>query len=122
MLKTEFRSTIVGFESPGNNNGNGSNFGQVYQYLPPRPPQIHQGVYRCQDSEIIHFSEKLDFIRIILQIQGIPVDALIAAMIRDIYRLRKGDRDWLVQAGRCLNTLLRDDYDSLQYIFNQIHL
>ena len=122
MLKTEFRSTIVGFESPGNNNGNAINFGQVYQYLPPRPPQIHQGVYRCQDSEILHFSEKLDFMRIILQIQGIPVDGLIAAMIRDIYRLRKGDRDWLVQAGRCLNTLLRDDYDSLQYIFNQIHL
>lgn len=119
MLKTEFRSTIVGFEVPSSNNGHVSN--PIYQYLPPRPPQIHQAVYRCHDVEIINFSENLDFLRILLQIKGIPVEALIAAIVRDLYRLRQGDRDWLVKAGRTLNILLKDDYDCLQYILSQIH-
>ncbi len=123
MLKTEFRATIVGFESDENaENGNGHNLGKVYQYLPPRPPQIHQGVYRCQAAEIINFSQEVEFLRILLQVRDAPVDALMAASIRDIYLLRKGDKDWLVKVGRTLSILLRDDYDRLQYILSQVTL
>ena len=36
MLKTEFKATIVGFESNNSqNNGNGAVSGYIYQYLPP---------------------------------------------------------------------------------------
>ncbi len=123
MLKTEFKATIVGFESSQNvKNGNGHNLGKVYQYLPPRPPQIHQGVYRCEAAEIINFSEEVEFLRILLQVRDAPVDALIAAAIRDIYLLRKADKDWLVKVGRTLSILLRDDYDRLQYILSQVTL
>ncbi len=52
MLKTEFKAAIIGFEDDK---------GQMYQYLPPRPPQIHQGVYQCSSEEIIRFSEQLEF-------------------------------------------------------------
>ncbi len=123
MLKTEFKATIVGFESSQNTeNGNGHNLGKVYQYLPPRPPQIHQGVYRCEASEILNFSEQVEFLRILLQVRDAPVDALMAAAIRDVYLLRKGDKDWLVKIGRTLSILLRDDYDRLQYILSQVTL
>ncbi|MEL4894727.1 HAS-barrel domain-containing protein [Crocosphaera sp. Alani8] len=123
MLKTEFKATIVGFESYQNaENGNGHNLGKVYQYLPPRPPQIHQAVYRCEVAEIINFSEQVEFLRILMQVRDAPVDALMAAAIRDIYLLRKGDKDWLVKVGRTLSILLRDDYDRLQYIFSQVTL
>ncbi|MGK7871932.1 MAG: HAS-barrel domain-containing protein [Xenococcaceae cyanobacterium] len=122
MLKTEFRASIVGFESPQSSvNGLNSGVGRVYQYLPPRPPQIHQAVYHCEPSEVIHFSEQLDFLRILLQVNGTPVEALIAAAIREIYRLRNADRDWLVKVGRTLSILLKDDYDCLRYILSQIH-
>ena len=122
MLKTEFRTAIVGFEAtPASVNGSSSSQGQVYQYLPPRPPQIHQAVYHCESSEIIKFSEDLDFLRILLQIQGTPVEALTGAVIREIYRLRKADRNWLVRVGRTLSILLKDNYDSLRYILSQIH-
>ncbi|MGF1481125.1 MAG: HAS-barrel domain-containing protein [Cyanophyceae cyanobacterium] len=117
MLKTEFRTAIVGFE--GNSGGNGR--ASCYQYLPPRPPQIHQGVYRCKADEVIRFSEQLEFLRILLQVKGVPVEALIAAVVREIYRLREADRPWLVKAGRTLSILLKDDYDCLQYILSQIH-
>ncbi len=123
MLKTEFKGTIVGFETPENgSNGHRDHLGKVYQYLPPRPPQIHQGVYRCTAAEIIHFSEQVEFLRSLLQVRDAPVDALIAAAVRDIYLLRQANKDWLVKVGRTLSILLRDDYDRLQYILSQVTL
>ncbi len=122
MIKTEFRAAIVGFIPPGwEGNGKDNSRSQVYQYLPPRPPQVHQGVYQCQPTEIIQFSEKLDFLRTLLQVNGAPVEALMAAAIREVYQIRKAERNWLVQAGRTLSVLLKDDYDRLRYILSQIH-
>ncbi len=120
MLKTEFRVSILGFFSSQHSN-NGSKGGACYQYLPPRPPQIHQGVYHCQTQEIIQFTEQFDFLRTLLDVKTVPVDSLIAAVLREIYRLRNADRQWLVQAGRKLSTLLKDDYDRLRYILSQVH-
>ncbi len=121
MLKTEFRAAIVGFSSPENLNGSKAENSIIYQYIPPRPPQIHQAVYLCEPEEIIRFSEKLDFLRTLLQLVNAPVDGLVAATIREIYQLRKADRNWLVQAGRNMSVLLRDDYDRLKIILGQIH-
>ena len=122
MLVTEFRATIVGFENYHNKVKDNSNkLGDVHQYLPPHPPQIHQGVYRCEPSEVIHFSEQLDFLPILLQTTETPPEALIAATMREIYRLRNADRNWLIQAGKKLSILLKDDYDRLRDILRQIH-
>jgi HAS barrel domain len=121
MLKTEFRAAIVGFLPPPRNGRNGAGR-EVYQYLPPRPPQIHQAVYYCESDEIVQFSHQLDFLRTLLQVTGAPVDGLTAATIREIYQLRKADRAWLVEAGRSLSVLLKDDYDRLRIILSQIHL
>jgi HAS barrel domain len=118
MLKTEFRAAIVGFEPPSDvmvsNN-------RVYQYLPPRPPQIHQAVYRCQPEAIVKFTEELDFLRTLLSVNSAPIEALTAAAIRSVYQLRKADREWLIKAGRTLSVLLKDDYDRLRFILSQIH-
>lgn len=126
MLKTEFRAAILGYHPPlsSRNGSNGLEGGSpvIYQHLPPRPPQVHQAVYYCEPEEVIRFSEQLDFLRTLLQLSGAPVEALVAAALREIYRLRKADRDWLVQAGRALSVLLKDDYDSLRIILSQIYL
>ncbi|MBD2448493.1 hypothetical protein H6G76_15280 [Nostoc sp. FACHB-152] len=118
MLKTEFRAAIVGFTPPS---PNPTEIPRVYQYLPPRPPQIHQAVYRCEGEAIIKFTEELDFLRTLLSVNGAPVESLTAAAIRDVYQLRKADREWLVKAGRMLSVLLKDDYDRLRFILSQIH-
>jgi len=123
MLKTEFRAVIIGFETPPTNDNNGyspSN-GKIYQYLPPRPPQIHQAVFSCNTEEIINFTSNPDFLRVLLQVQNTPVEALIAATLRESYRLRGGDRQWLVKAGRTLSVLLKNDYDCLKYILSQVN-
>ena len=122
MLKTEFRVAIVGFR-PWETLGQGRDriSKMVYQHLPPRPPQVHQAVYRCPAEEVIEFSQQLDFLRTLLQVPGAPVDSLTAATIREVYQLRQADRPWLVQAGRTLSILLKDDYDRLRVILSQIH-
>jgi hypothetical protein len=120
MLKTEFKAVIVGFtvlESSQNQNKANKH---SYQYLPPRPPQIHQAVYICEPTAIIDFTEKLDFLQTLLLVSGVPVESLIAAAIRQIYQLRKYDREWLIKAGRYLSLLLKDDYDRLRLILSQI--
>jgi hypothetical protein len=38
-----------------------------------------------------------------------------------VYQQRKCDRQWLVEAGRKLSILLKDDYDRLGAILNQVH-
>jgi len=122
MLKTEFRVTLVGFETYNNSaNGNGKKGRDIYQYFPPRPPQIHQAVYQCEAAEVLRFTQKLDFLRILFQVSYTPVEPLVAAVIREIYTLRQADRNWLVQVGRQLSILLKDDYDRLGYILSQIH-
>jgi hypothetical protein len=126
MLKTEFRAAIAGFQprrTSNNGYGNGTLLSDtIHQHLPPRPPQIHQAVYYCESEEVIRFSEKLDFLRTLLQVRNAPVESLAAAAIREIYQLRQGDRTWLVQAGRSLSILLKDDYDRLRVILDQIYL
>ncbi|EKQ67456.1 HAS barrel domain-containing protein [Leptolyngbyaceae cyanobacterium JSC-12] len=126
MLKTEFRAAIVGFQTYGNSakafdGSTSAETNVIYQHLPPRPPQLHQAVFVCEPEEVVQFTEKLDFLRSLLQMGSVPVDALIAATLREIYQLRKADREWLVQAGRTLGVLLKDDYDRLRAILSQVH-
>ena len=121
MLKTEFRAAIVGFATSNSSQNGTVEGGKSYQYLPPRPPQIHQAVYQCDSSEVIKFSEEVEFLRTLLEVKSVPPEALVGAAVREIYRLRQGDRRWLVQVGRTLSILLKDDYDRLGYILSQIH-
>jgi hypothetical protein len=111
MLKTEIKVAILGFQS-----------GQsIYQHLPSQPPQIHQAVYTCTTDEIDKFTEELHFLRTLTQIASAPVDQLLAAILRNTYQARKCDRHWLVESGRKLSILLKDDYDRLGAILNQVH-
>jgi hypothetical protein len=64
MLKTEFKAAIIGYKASDR---------RIFQHLPPRPPFIHQAVYRCSQTEIAHFSTtRLDFLRTVLQVSGAP--------------------------------------------------
>ena len=120
MLKTEFRVAIVGFQTVESDTHREPD-GRCYQHLPPRPPQVHQAVYRCEPDEVIGFTEELDFLRTLLQVSNVPSESLVAAAIREVYQLRQFEREWLVRAGRTVGTLLKDDYDRLRMILNQIH-
>ncbi len=111
MLRSEIKVVLLGFGSVGS----------IYQHLPAQPPQIHQAVYACEAEEIENFTDELNFLRTLVQMTNAPVDELIAAVLRNVYQVRKCDRNWLVQAGRKLSLLLKDDYDRLGAILGQVH-
>jgi hypothetical protein len=116
MLKTEIKVALVGFSNDVNSTG------RIFQHLPAQPPQIHQAVYVCDPAEVAAFADEMYFLRTLTQLTGSPVDELVAAVLRQVYRDRNFDRDWLVQAGRYLSILLKDDYDRLGAILSQVHV
>ncbi|MGK7910125.1 MAG: hypothetical protein AB4050_01380 [Synechococcus sp.] len=125
MLRTEFRVTIVGFE-PLDRRGT---LLPPYQYLPPRPPQIHQGVFRCEAGDVARFCQHTDFLRTLLQAQGVPTDELVAAVLRQsaaafdiVGQSATARRQWLLGAGRALSIYLRDDYTRLKCILSKIQV
>ena len=111
MLRSEIKVVLLGFKAVGN----------IYQHLPAHPPQIHQAVYACDADEIENFTEELNFLRTLVLMTNAPVDELISAVLRNVYQVRNCDRNWLVQAGRKLSILLKDDYDRLGAILGQVH-
>lgn len=126
MLRSEIKVVLLGFGlvgkgAIGKSAVGKSTVGNIYQHLPAQPPQIHQAVYACEQVEIENFTEELNFLRTLVQMNNAPVDELIAAVLRNVYQVRKCDRNWLVQAGRKLSLLLKDDYDRLGAILQQVH-
>jgi hypothetical protein len=111
MFRSEIRVAILGYRVGM----------QIYQHLPPQPPQIHQAVHQCPREEVIQFTEELHFWRSLLTITGVPVDELLSAILRNVYQLRHCDRPWLVQASKQLGVLFKDDYDRLRAVLAQVH-
>ena len=114
VLQTEFSAITVGFVEGT----------RVHQYLPPQPPPVHYSVYECAGDELARFTEQSDFFRTLLFAYQMPSDELLAAVIRAAARARAGlpggERAYLVQAGREVASLLKDDYDRLTAILRRI--
>ncbi len=97
---------------------------RVYHYLPPQPPPALDEIYLCAESDIVAFTDSLDYLRIILATKGdVPADELLAASLRQAGVCRGHgvpDRAFLVQAGRELARLLNDDPMRLDGILRRI--
>jgi hypothetical protein len=111
VLQTEFSAITVGYTEGW----------QIYQYLPPHPPPVHYSVYECDTEELMRFSNSSDFFRSVLFASQVPGDELLAATLRQIARARGDDGlFYLVQAGREIASLLKDDYDRLSALLRRI--
>lgn len=97
--------------------------GQLYHGLPPRPPLNLDPAYMClKDDEIIRFTNRLGYLRLILRTVDtpVPVDQLLVAHIQDIYRLRNYDVDWATAVIHELIELLRSNYETLVPVLEAI--
>lgn len=115
LLRTEFTVMIVGFRAEG----------QLYQYLPPRPPRLHGFVYECPPSEVIAFSERLDCLRSLLgAAPPAPADDLAAAFLRQAGAARRQQgldaRAFLVSAGKELARALSADPQRLSALLTRL--
>jgi predicted heme/steroid binding protein len=110
VLQTEFSALTVGFVSKST----------ISYYLPAHPPPVHYSVYECSPDEVIQFSHSCDFFRGVLFSPQIPGDELLAAAIRAAASIRSDGQTYLVQSGRELASLLKDDYDRLNALIRRI--
>jgi hypothetical protein len=110
LLVTNFRAIIVGYSADG----------LIRQFLPPRPPKLHSHAQPCADDEIRQVTAKMDFLRTLANFRNAPTEEVIAACIREANAARGGDFDFLVEAGKELASLMKDDYDRLQAIMRRV--
>lgn len=111
LLKTEFQAVIVGYQDGRND---------PKQLLPPQPPRIHQFVYQCRPEEVRRFTSSWDYFRTILSVPKIPTDELLIAVVRNALSVRYGETWYLVQTGKEISRLIRNDYDRLSSIIRRI--
>jgi len=55
--------------------------GRFVQNLPPQPPISLDTLQPCPEKEIIAFTERLDFLRLILRANHLPADDLLVAIL-----------------------------------------
>ena len=110
LLKTGFQATIVGFCEEG----------VYHQFSPPRPPTLHSFVHICNEEEIRKFTEDKDFLRNIISTNKAQADELIISFIRQAWAACGKDQIFLVDLGKELSILLKDDYDRLKSIMRRI--
>jgi len=110
-LRTEFSVLLVGCVEDG----------AIRQHLPAQPPPLHYSVHQCTEEEVRAFSERLYYLRLLLSAVGeVPCEQLLAAHVRQAYRQRGQDRDWLERAAREIAALLKHDYERLMTVLYAI--
>ncbi len=95
----------------------------VHHTLPPRPPLSLDTVQLCDAETVRRFTERLDFLRLVLNAGDLPTEEVLAAALRHAAAARPGpaaQREFLVAAGRRLAALLAHDLPRLQHVLRLI--
>lgn len=113
LLRTEFNALVVGYREEG----------RLYHYLPPNPARIHGFVYRCRAEEIKEFGGSFDFLNIIIN-SGVPVpvEEVLAAVLRGMSTVHDNPREYLVAAGKELAVMLGGEYNRLKSVLGKIRI
>lgn len=83
----------------------------IHHGLPPQPPVALDRIHLCAAAEVLAFTARLDFIRLVLAAADAPADELLAVSLREAAALRPpADRlPFLRTAGAELARLLSRD-------------
>ncbi len=97
-------------------------YDNVHQTLPPRPPLSLDPVQLCDADTVWLFTQRLDFLRLVLNTSEVPTEELMAAALRHAADARPADQrySFLVDAGRHMAGLLSHDLPRLQHILKLI--
>ena len=92
--------------------------------LPPQPPISLDALKSCTATEILHFTERLNYLQLILKAGQIPADELLVASLAQAAAVRAPEvqRDFLIQAGQEVARLLNADLMRLDGILQQLRL
>jgi len=97
---------------------------QISHLLPPKPPLVLDAIKKCEQNEIVKFTEigRFGYFRHILAVENAPVEEVIAAHLKhaDLCHKQVGNSHWLQEATQELIILLRDDYSTLMRVLSAL--
>ncbi len=96
--------------------------GRVRHCLPPQPPVTLEWLRLCTDEEVRAFTERLDYVRLVLEAREAPADELLAASLHAAAQARPASERtfFLVEAGRELARLLAADPVRLEWLLRRL--
>ena len=113
LLRTSFTAVIIAHKDAD---------GTMRQSLPPNPAAMHGFVKPCGQDEIKAIGPPFDFLRTLVNSAdtAVSTDDVLIAVLQQI-RVAHEDEGYaiLVEAGRTLSRLLRDDHERLQAILRR---
>lgn len=94
----------------------------VHHTLPPQPPLTLSPIHMLPSSEVRTFTERLDFLQLVLSAESIAVDSLLAAALTSAAQVRPTGqrRAFLVGAARQCAALLATDLDRLNRLLQAL--
>lgn len=108
MVPVEISVLNIGFVSNG----------RFIHSLPPRPPMSLSEVNLCSADEIMQFTARQDFFRLVLQASEVPADDLLSTALRHaMFAWPQDERhDFAIRCGRHLARMLSGDLKRLAHI------
>ena len=95
--------------------------GAIYHRLPPQPPLSLDVLRTCTPEELVTFTERFDYFRLVLDNRDLPADEMLAANLRAAAEARgSGEQSFRLSAGRELARLLAMDLYRLDAILRRI--
>jgi hypothetical protein len=94
----------------------------VFHGLPPQPPIMLNRILICDDAEVVAFTGRLDFLRLLLNSREVPADELMVSCLRLAAQARPEAerRPFLLNAGRELARLLGADLVRLEALLGRL--
>ena len=96
--------------------------GRYEQRLPPQPPMTLSDIFPLTSDEVVGFTQRLDFLPLILSAPQLLVDHLLAACLRRAAEARpeSARTAFLIEAGRACARLLASDLSRLNNLVRDL--
>lgn len=94
----------------------------IYTY-PECPPRVHYKCWLASDSELVNFTERPDYLRLLLysaDAEATNIDQVLIHLIVRGFKARKGDKEWLSSTAEYLGRQLKGQYDRLLAILKTL--
>ena len=110
LLTSRFDALIAGQQDDG----------ASQQFLPPFPPRVHSFIYTCRPEEVIRFTARLDFLRLLLNSGVSAAEEVVGACLRQAAAAHPDGQGFLLRAGKALAGELAGDVPRLNAILRTV--
>lgn len=114
LLKTQVFAATIGHCRLG------PELSDIHPYLPPAPPDVHDFVYRAEADAVRDLTSSFEFLRLLTYVSDVPQDELIAATIREARAQIGAGEEFLLEAGKALSSIFRNDYERLLSVLRKL--